>query len=376
MGSSAPFRVNAAAPRLEPVRFDDLAGFASDDCLAALAAFRRSARALCDGKAPPRSGRPASPRLAAIAREALVAEIGDADAARNFFAARFAPFRVVSEAADGRGFFTGYYEPFVAGSLTPTARFRAPALARPRDLVTFAPGATPPGFDPALAGAQRLADGRLRPYPDRAEIESRDGEAVVWLEDAVEAFFVQVQGSARVRLPDGREVRLAYDGRNGQPYTSIGRLLIETGEIPEREMSLQRLKGWLRAHGLEPGDEGRALMRRNRSYVFFKLESDFDPALGPIAGAGVALTPLRSIAVDRSLWAYGTPFFIDAELPWEGDASTRFRRLTIAQDTGSAIVGAARADIFFGGGEAAGARAGAVRHRGGFVALLPRGDER
>ncbi len=352
MGSSAILRDSAAAPRLAPARFDDLLGFAGDDCLAAFAAFRRSARAFCEGKAPPRPARPASPGLAAIARQALAAEIGDAAAARDFFVERFAPFRVVSEETDGRAFFTGYYEPFVDGSLTPTPRFRAPVLARPRDLE------------------------RRRPYPDRTEIEARGGEAVAWLEDAVEVYFAQVQGSARVRLPDGREVRLAYDGRNGQPYASIGRLLIEAGEIPEGEMSLRRLKGWLRDHGLAPGEEGRALMRRNRSYVFFKLEADFDPALGPVAGAGVALTPLRSIAVDRSIWAYGTPFFIDAEPPWEGEAPTPFRRLTIAQDTGSAIVGAARADIFFGGGETAGARAGAVRCRGGFVALLPRGDER
>ena len=116
-------------------------------------------------------------------------------------------------------------------------------------------------------------------------------------------------------------------------------------------------------------------MQRNRSYVFFKIEDEFDPSQGPIGGAGVALTPLRSIAVDRSIWAYGTPFWIDARLPWEGEAASPFRRLTIAQDTGSAILGAARADIYFGGGEAAGARAGAIRHRGQFTALLPLGDE-
>jgi len=363
------------AARLRRSRFEDLAGFETDDCLAAFAAFLRFARAFSEGTPPTRPARAASPRLAAIAREALAADVSDAAAARGFFAARFAPWRVVSRQADGRGFFTGYYEPFLKGSPTPTARFAAPALARPRDLVTFPPGGAPPGFDPALTGAQRLADGTLRPYPDRAAIEAAGGEAILWLEDEVEVFFAQVQGSARVRLPEGREVRLAYDGRNGRPYTSIGRLLIEAGEIPESAMSLKRLKAWLRAHGLRPGEKGRELMRRNRSYVFFKLEESFDPALGPTGGAGVALTPLCSIAVDRSLWAYGTPFWIDADLPWAGDAATPFRRLTIAQDTGSAILGAARADIFFGGGEEAGARAGALRHRGQFVALLPRGDE-
>ena len=184
-----------------------------------------------------------------------------------------------------------------------------------------------------------------------------------------------MQGSARLRLADGRKARLVYDGRNGQPYTSIGRLLIEAGEIPEHEMSLARLKAWLRANGLKPGDKGRAIMQRNASYVFFRLVEDVDPALGPIGGAGIALTPLRSIAVDRTLWSYGLPFWIDAALPWESDDLSPFRRLMIAHDTGSAIVGPARADIFFGAGEAAGARAGAIRHRGAFAVLAPLGDE-
>ncbi len=363
------------APRLRPVRIDDLVGFDSDDCLAAFAAFAQSARALCQGDAPSRPARDSSPRLLATAREALAAEVHHADDARRFFAARFRAFRVDPEEPDATGFLTGYYEPLVEGSTTRTAAFAAPILARPRDLVTFALGAAPDGIDPALTGAQRLGDGTLRPYPDRAAIEAAGGEAILWLADAVEVFLAQVQGSARVRLPDGREVRLAYDGRNGQPYTSIGRLLIEAGEIDEREMSLARLKAWLREHGLERGERGRALMQRNHSYVFFKIEEGFDPAEGPIGGAGVALTPLRSIAVDRSIWAYGTPFWIEAELPWEGEVASPFRRLMIAQDTGSAIVGAARADIFFGGGDAAGARAGAIRHRGAFTALLPLGDE-
>jgi membrane-bound lytic murein transglycosylase A len=363
------------APRLEPVGFDDLVGFEADDALAAFAAFSRSARALCDGAAPTRPARAPSPRLVAIAREALEAEIRDAADARRFFSTRFRAYRVNSEEADGKGLVTGYYEPRLKGSPTRAAEFTAPILARPRDLVTFPPGAAPAGFDPALSGAQRLADGTLRPYPDRAAIEAEGGEALLWLADPVEVFFVQVQGSARVELPDGREVRLAYDGRNGRPYTSIGRLLIEAGEIPEREMSLARLKAWLRERGLSPRERGRATMQRNRSYVFFKIEEDFDPSQGPIGGAGVALTPLRSIAIDRSIWAYGAPMWIDAELPWEGEAATPFRRLTIAQDTGSAILGAARADIYFGGGEAAGERAGAIRHRGQFTALLPLGDE-
>ncbi len=189
------------------------------------------------------------------------------------------------------GFLTGYYEPTVAGSLTSSPRFQEPILARPPDLVSFAPGEGPPGFDPALAGALRLADGTLAPYPDRAAIEDAPREPIVWLEDAVEVFLIQVQGSARVMLPDGRAMRLVYDGRNGQPYTSIGRKLIEAGEIAEAEMSLARLKAWVRAYGLRPGQQGRELMRLNRSYIFFRLEEVRDASEGPTGGAESAADP-------------------------------------------------------------------------------------
>jgi len=362
-------------PKPQPLAFDALAGFAGDDALAAFAAFGDWARAVAAEAPPLRAAKAPSPRLMQVAQAACGATIADQSAARRFFVDNFRPWRVVSEAADGAAFFTGYYEPAIDASLTPTPAFRAPVLARPRDLVSFAPGEGPPDLDPGLSGAQRREDGSLAPYPVRAAIEAGGGEAVAWLADAVEVFFAQVQGSARLRLADGRRARLVYDGRNGQPYTSIGRLLIEAGEIPEGEMSLARLKDWLRANGLKPGDRGRAIMQRNASYVFFRVVEDVDPALGPIGGAGIALTPLRSIAVDRTLWSYGLPFWIDAALPWESDELSPFRRLMVAHDTGSAILGPARADIFFGAGEAAGARAGAIRHRGAFAVLAPLGDE-
>ena len=164
-----------------------------------------------------------------------------------------------------------------------------------------------------------MSDGSLVPYADRAQIEVERREPIVWVRDAVEAFLIQVQGSAQVEFPDRSRARLAYDGRNGLPYTSIGKILIEAGEIAERDMSLASLKAWLRrdsARGLD-------VMRRNRSFIFFQLVEDFDPDLGPVAGAGVPLTPLRSIAVDRTMWAYGLPFWIDAELPWVDETPPR-----------------------------------------------------
>ncbi|MGA2042382.1 MAG: MltA domain-containing protein [Roseiarcus sp.] len=364
------------AADLEPVGFADLAGFDEDDCLAAFRAFRRSAEALSAGVAPTRPGRAPPSSLAAMAREALSIEIAAPAAARAFFAARFRPWRLRPGGAPG--FLTGYFEPRLRGSLTRGAAFATPVLARPDDLVALAPGQSPPSLDPTVTGGQRLPGGALDPYPARAAIEAAAaagaGRPILWLEDAVDLFIAQVQGSASVELPDGRLVRLAYDGRNGQPYTSIGRLLIEAGEIPESEMSLARLTAWLRGHGLTPGAPARNLMQRNKSYVFFRLETDFDPAQGPIGGAGVALTALRSIAVDRGLWAYGTPFWLDALIPWREAGRSPFRRLTIAQDTGSAILGAARADLFFGGGDEAGRRAGDIRHDCDFTVLLPLGE--
>jgi membrane-bound lytic murein transglycosylase A len=368
------------APVLDPVGFADLAGFAGDDALAAFRTFLRSAKALAEGVAPTRPGVAPSPALLAIASEALSADIGEAHAARAFFEQRFRPYRVAPDSGRQAGFLTGYYEPRLRGSLEPSAEFTAPVLARPADLVTFVAGQAPPSFDPALSGAQRWAGGALRPYPDRAAIEAAaaagEGRAILWLPDCVELFMAQVQGSACVELPDGRLVRLAYDGRNGQPYTSIGRLLIESGEIAEAEMSLARLKSWLRANDLAPGGKARRLMQRNRSYVFFKLETAFDPTDGPVGGAGVALAALRSIAVDRGIWAYGTPFWLDARLPWRRAQPDALARLTIAQDTGSAILGAARADLYFGGGDEAGRRAGDIRHACDFTVLLPAGEAR
>jgi peptidoglycan lytic transglycosylase A len=348
-------------PRLEPLDFESLAGWGDDDHQAALGAFEHSARALAAGRASPRPAEAPQPELIASARAALGGASAAERDARRFFETQFRPFRIVPK--DGGGFLTGYYEPCLPASPVETEEFRWPMLGRPADLVTFAPGPAPAG----VSAGRRLGDGSLAPYADRAAIEAERNDPVVWVRDAVEAFLIQVQGSAQVEFPDRSRARLAYDGRNGLPYTSIGKILIEAGEIAEGEMSLESLKGWLR----RDSERGLALMRRNRSFVFFKLVCNFDPEFGPTAGAGVALTPLRSIAVDRTIWPYGLPFWIDADLPWRDETPRPFRRLMIAQDTGSAIVGAARADLFFGSGDKAGARAGAIRHRAEVFVLLP-----
>jgi membrane-bound lytic murein transglycosylase A len=361
-------------PRLEPLDFADLPGFAEDDLEEAFAVFQRSAAALSDGLAPLRGGVPAPTALRAIARKAMWMGQVSADEAHAFFRAYFRPHRI----AGGPAFFTGYFEPVVEGSLVRSAEFTSPILSRPADLVTL------PADEPLrstvgpLQAALRAPDGSLVPCPDRAAIEAGvlTGRAapLVWLRDPVEVFIIQVQGSARVRLPDGRMLRLSYAGRNGWPYTSIGRILVEEAHIPAPEMSLARLKHWIRENGQEIGQAGRGLMQRNRSYVFFAAENMVDGAPGPMGAQGVSLSPLRSLAVDRAIWAYGLPFWIDAELPWHEPTPTSFRRLMIAQDTGSAIVGRKRADIYIGSGDQAGRIAGGFRHHGEMIVLLPVGD--
>jgi membrane-bound lytic murein transglycosylase A len=244
-------------------------------------------------------------------------------------------------------------------------------LARPADLVSLGPGETLPGLDPSLRAARRTATG-YAPYPDRAAIEDGAlGEAarpLLYLRDAVDLLVLQVQGSGRVRLPDGRVLRVAYDGRNGRPYTAVARLIVAGGYLPLEGLTLGAWTGWLRANP----DLARDLIRQNRSYVFFKLEAVGDPARGPRGGAGVPLTPGRSLAVDAALWPYGLPFHLAGTVADAQGQPLPLARLTIAQDTGSAITGPARGDLFVGSGAAAGAAAAALRHPIDVTVLLPR----
>ena len=318
-----------------------------------------SARAVLAGTPELRSALPPSRALRARCGALLAGpEPASPAAARLRLEAGFRPFRIEPLGADGNGFLTGYYEPSVEGSRHRTAEFQAPVLSRPA------------GFDHAGAGDAE------RPGPPRRAIEADAVAgripALVWLRDWVEVFLMQVQGSGRVSFADGSSLRLVYDGRNGRPYTSIGRILVETGRIAAPEMSLDRLKAWVRAQGQAPGEAGRALLWRNESYVFFRAGEAREA--GPTGGQGLPLTPLRSLAVDRTLWPYGLPVWVEAELPWRGPAPEPFRRLMVAQDTGSAILGPARADLYFGSGEAAGRLAGGIRHAARLSVLLPRAD--
>jgi membrane-bound lytic murein transglycosylase A len=357
----APASALAQPEGLSPVAFSELKSWARDDHAAAFATFSASCRAIRDDLPPSRPALPPSAALKAVCEHALALDEPDAVGARAFFEREFRPYRV------GTGTLTGYYEPEIEGSREKTARFDTPLMARPAELVMFAEGETAPGVPPGLGAARRRPDGGLEAYPERAEIEdgalAGRGLELVWTEP-VDAFFVHIQGSTRVRLPDGTALRLAYDGRNGQKFTGIGRLLVERGALTKSGTTMASIRTWL----AQNPREGRDLMRENASYIFFRIDGSLKETDGPRGAQNVPLTPGRSIAVDRTLWSYGLPFWIEGRFP-DGE---RIEKLVVAQDTGSAILGAARGDYFVGTGDAAGAVAGGMKQQTGFVVLLPR----
>jgi membrane-bound lytic murein transglycosylase A len=358
----------------EPVSFLDLPGWAHDDFAAALKAFLRSCeRALVADSGGASTGgrewRAAFARACADARRALTRRRATGAAARGFFETHFTPHRVLHNASEG--LLTGYYEPLLYGTRTPQGRFRTPIYRRPPDLVNL--------IEESMRGAQGQTlthalktDNGLRPYPTRAEIDSgalKDrGLELLYLADPVDAFFMHVQGSGRIKLPDGTAISVSYDGKNGHPYSSIGRHLIDTGLLDADQVSLGGLAKWLKA---DP-ERAKKAMWHNASYVFFR-ELAGEKGNGPLGVLGIPLSAGRSLAVDASVHAIGTPIYVSAPTLLHAPPAGPFHRLMIAQDVGSAIRGPERGDIFFGSGRAAGRCAGMTKHTGNFFVLVPRG---
>lgn len=357
---------------LAPAAFADLEGWRRDDPRPALRAFRRS----CEVWA----GRPAT---APVGRSAVfgsvgdwlpvcgaVAELaGDPTAARAFLEERFVVFSV-RDNGRAQGLFTGYYEPLLNGAWRPDGRFRYPLYRLPDDLVSVDLGQ----FDPDLDGRRivgRVEGARLVPYHDRAEIEAGalDGRGLelLWVDDPVALFFLHIQGSGRVRLPDGRLLRVGYAGQNGRGYRAIGRDLVELGELRREDVSLFSIREWLRAHPDRAGES----VARNRSYVFFRELGEVAEDEGPVGAMGVPLEAGRSLAVDRRFLPLGVPLWLETAVP-DPDGDRPWRRLMVAQDTGGAIRGVVRGDVFFGAGPRAEYRAGHMKHPGRLFLLLPR----
>jgi membrane-bound lytic murein transglycosylase A len=354
---------------LQKVGFDALPDWTADDHREALAAFRSG----CAHMSENLGGGGDAARLGGTAADwqpacAASAEVGPGEpAARGFFETWFQPY-AIAQGGSTDGLFTGYYEPEVQGSRVEGGPYRYGLLAAPGDLITVDLGA----FSDDLKGkhiAGRIEGRNFVPYYTRAEIEAgalaRQRLEFLWLNDEIDAFFLQIQGSGRVRLPDGRVLRVTYAGQNGRPYVPIGRVLMDRGEIPRDQVSLQSIRAWLEAH---PG-EADSMMNQNPSFVFFRELTGARADQGPPGALGAPLAPGRSLAVDRAFLPLGAPVFVDTTDPLD---NTPWRHLGVAQDLGGAIKGAVRADIFYGWGKDAEARAGKMRGRGRAFVLLPK----
>ena len=348
---------------MEAVAFDRLPGWRDDRHGEALAPLRLSCARLQRG-ADLRVGEFA---LAAAAWRPLCQAAADLDAAdhlaaREFFETWFSPYRATDNDRP-EGLFTGYYEAALRGDWRRRGPYQIPLYKRPKDLVMVDLGR----FRDTWKGkriAGRVKGGRLLPFESRAEIEggalAGKGLELLWVDDPVDAFFLHIQGSGRVRMADGQDVRVGYDGHNGRQYVAIGRPLVARGEIAKEAISMQSIRAWL---GDNPGEAG-ALMASNPSFIFFRRIK----GAGPIGAQGVALTPGRSLAVDKGFVPLGLPVWLDTTDPDDRP----IRRLVVAQDTGGAIKGPVRGDLFWGHGENAAEGAGRMKQTGQYYLLLPR----
>lgn len=357
--------------RLVPARFSALPGWGEDDPSPLMAAMQRCRAHIATVK-PYKTGSLGitAGELLALLDAAADEEPKGAAAVRAFFEAHCVPFLI--EKADGSpGFVTAFYEPEVAVRAAPDADYRYPFYRRPENLVDIDDDNRPAGFEPGFAfGLQK--DGAIVEHPDRGDIErghlAGRGLEIAYARSKVDVFFAHVQGAARLCYPDGSVRRVTYAAKTGHAFSPIGRLLIDRGEIDAQTVSMASIRDWLARHEDQVDD----VLWHNRSFIFFKEAAVDDTGLGPIAAAKVPLVAGRSLAVDRQIHTFGLPFFISSDSLTHMDDGKPFRRLMLALDTGTAIVGAARGDIFTGSGDAAGALAGHVRNAATFHILIPR----
>lgn len=354
---------------LEKVSFSKVPGWNNDALEQSLKAFEKSCNTVLkrDENAPFKQAFPyagLNKDWQKACRSLLMTYPQTAYDTRVFFEEYFTPYAIYAN-HDDEGLFTGYYEASLRGSVTKTSKYNYPLYKRPSDLIMVDLG----DFRDELKGqriAGRVIEARLKPYEDRAQIEqgalSNQGLELVYVDDPIAAFFLQIQGSGRILLEDGSEMRVGYDGQNGHPYHAIGRTLIEKGVLTKENVSLQTIREWLENNPAE----AQIVKNTNPSFVFFKqLEGD-----GPLGGSGLALTAGRSLAVDYTYIPYHAPIFVDLENPLP--ETPRIQRLMIAQDTGGAIRGPVRGDIFWGHGKLAEDIAGIMKSKGKAWILLPK----
>lgn len=350
---------------LRPVAFAELPGWSADDVAAALPALRRSCERFL-----------ALPTDRAVGQDGLAGTAGDwqapcgalrrvavADhaALRAWMTEWFLPFRAANNDRS-EGLFTGYYLAQLRGSRQPGGAYTVPIFGRPADLVTIDLGQFKPEWkNQSVVG--RVRDGKVRPYPPRAEIDGGalgDAAPIIWVDDPLDALLLHIQGSGRVALDDGTVVHIGYAASNGHPFVGIGRVLLDSGKIPPDQASMQSIIAWLRAHPRE----APALLATNPRYIFFReLKGD-----GPVGAFGVPLTPERSLAVDVRFVPLGVPVWLATRDP----DGAPLNRLMVAQDAGAAINGPVRGDFYWGHGDAAFDKAGRMKSRGEYFLLLPR----
>lgn len=357
---------------LEALSFSGLEGWAEDDPSPLFPALKDVLDHLQNAK-PYRTGSlgVTVADLLPLLDAAAEARPQNAAEARAFFEIHCQPFRIVPH-SPARGFVTGFYEPEVEVSATPDATWRYPFYRRPDDLVDVDDDNRPVEMDADYRFGLKNPDGSIGFYPDRGAIDrgalEGRGLEIAWAKSKVDVFFAHVQGATRLVYPDGSVRRITYSAKAGHPFSGIGRYLVDCGELDLATISMQTIRAWLAAH-TERVDE---ILWQNRSYIFFR-EADVEGlGKGPIAAAKVPLIAGRSLAVDRLIHTFGCPFFVSSQTLTHLDGGQPFRRLVLALDTGTAIVGPARGDIFTGSGFEAGNQAGTIRNAADFVILIPK----
>ncbi|HEU0117586.1 MAG TPA: murein transglycosylase A [Alphaproteobacteria bacterium] len=351
-------------PTLTKTDFTKLPGWDSDNLVDAIPALVKSC-AVITKKAPDAKLGVAGTKAdwsAACADLAMLPPRNN-DAARDFLTHWFQPYAVTGKDG-GEGLFTGYYEPQLRGSFKKTASFQTPLYPRPDDLIGVDLGE----FKSDLHGQRivgKVEGSNLKPYDTRAEISNgsldKRAKPLLWVDDPVDAFFLEVQGSGDVKMTDGSVTHVGYDGANGRAYVAIGRAMADQSLI-EKPVTMQSIRAWLNNNP----DRAQEIMDINGSYVFFRKLED---GTGPVGAEGVSLTPQRSLAVDPAFIPLGTPLWLDTQ-DSKGNA---LQSLMVAQDTGGAIKGAVRGDVFWGAGDEAAAQAGAMQSKGHYYVLLPQG---
>jgi membrane-bound lytic murein transglycosylase A len=347
---------NYAPLHLTRTEFKSLPGWPQSDVKAALASFARGCAVIAARPPPtPMGGKGYGGTVADWLPVCAMAS-GEA---RAFFEMNFTPYQI-SGSGKNDGLFTGYYEPEIHGSRTRHGAYQTPVYGLPPDLIRVDLSL----FSPRLAGEHvsgKLEGQRLVPFAPRAEINAQgiaNAKILFWCDDPVALFFLQIQGSGRVKFDDGQSERIAYAGENGRPYTAIGRVLIAKGALRKEDVSLASIRSWLKSNPAP----AQNVMEADQSFIFFEEKPLGDTVLGSPGTLGAPLTPGASLAIDPRLNALGAPYYVDA---------ASLRGLLIGQDTGGAIRGAVRGDVFFGFGNAAEAKAGGMKADGNLYVLLP-----